>query len=114
MYQIIDYNKYFPNYDFINEYPYNKKDYISEMLVKNYKTCVFNIDVNEKKEFKKVKQIDEIMKIYFLNCDFYKIVQDRLNNYVDNDIQDLNEILIDEYRNYQNNVTGFVETSRWS
>ena len=108
----IDYTKYFKNYNFINDYCYNKDDYISEILIKNYQTSIYNTDVNNKNDVKLMKKIDSIMKIYIIDSDFQELVKKKLNDINDNYIQDLNTILISEYDNFQNNV-GNISTSRW-
>lgn len=113
MNMVIEYSKYFKNFDLINNFSFNKADYISEMLVKNYKTTIYNFDINNSIQMKKIKKIDEIMKKYIMEKDFYIFIQNRIENYFSNDIQDLNEILIIEYENFEKNINIKVETSRW-
>lgn len=108
----IDYNKYFENYNFINDFCFNKNDYISEMLLKSYQTSVYNVDVNNKEELKKIKKIDKIMKFYIIDKEFFQIVQKKLTDLDNSFTQDLNEILIEEYTEFENNVVPFT-TSRW-
>ena len=83
------------------------------MLVKNYKTTIYNSDINNSIQMKKIKKIDEIMKKYINEKAFYNFIQNRLENYFSNDIQDLNQILIKEYENFEKNINIKVETSRW-
>lgn len=109
----IDYSKYFKNYNFINDFCFNKDDYISEMLLKNYQTSIYNVDLNNKEEVQRLKKIDNIMNIYIIDQNFSKLVKNRLNDMEDNYIQDLNAILINEYNNYKNAIVKSVETSRW-
>ena len=108
----IDYVKYFKNYNFINDYCYSKDDYISEMLIKNYQTSIYNTDINNKNDVKLMKKIDNIMKIYIMDLEFFEIIQKKLKDMNDNYIQDLNTILSKEYDNFQNSV-GVISTSRW-
>lgn len=108
----IDYSKYFKNYNFINEFCFNENDYISEMLQKNYQTSVYNVDINNKKELKIVKKIDNIMKIYIIDKEFFQIIQKKLTDMDNNFIQDLNKILIEEFDNFEKDI-GLVTTSRW-
>ncbi len=109
----IDYSKYFKNYNFINDFCFNKDDYISEMLIKNYQTSIYNVDLNNKIEIKMLKKIDNIMNLYIIDQNFCQLVKNRLSDMEDNYIQDLNTILINEYNNYQNDVVKSIETSRW-
>ncbi len=109
----IDYSKYFKNYNFINDFCFNKDDYISEMLLKNYQTSIYNVDLNDKSEVKMLKKIDDIMNLYIIDQNFFQFVKSRLNDMEDNYIQDLNTILINEYNNYKTVAVKPVETSRW-
>lgn len=109
----IDYSKYFKNYNFINDFCFNKDDYISEMLLKNYQTSIYNVDLNNKEEIKMLKKIDDIMKIYIIDQNFFQLINCRLTDMEDNYIQDINAILINEYEKFKNAIVKSVETSRW-
>lgn len=108
----IDYGKIFKNYNFINEYYFDKDDYISDMLIKNYRTLIYNIDINNKLDLRFAKKIDNIMNLYIIDTDFYKNIHECLNDFENNNIQDLNQILIEEYEKYQQ-VLPVITTSRW-
>ena len=108
----IDYSKYFINYNFINNYNYDVSDYISDMLIKNYKLSIYNVDIKLEGELISLQKLDEIMGLYIKNIDFYKFVQDWLKNNDDN-IQDLNIILFNIYNLFKNDVSGFVSVSKW-
>ena len=108
----IDYGKIFKNYSSINEFCFNKNDYISDMLIKNYRTLIYNIDINNKLELRLAKKIDIIMNLYIIDIDFYKNIQDYLNDFEHSNIQDLNKILIKEYEKYQQ-ILPTITTSRW-
>ena len=53
------------------------------------------------------------MKKYINEKAFYNFIQNRFENYFSNDIQDLNQILIKEYENFEKNINIKIETSRW-
>ena len=108
----IDYGKIFKNYNFINEYCFNKEDYISDMLIKNYRTLIYNIDINNKLDLRLAKKIDNIMNLYIIDNDFYKNIHEYLNDFEHSNIQDLNEILINQYEKYQQ-ILPPISTSRW-
>lgn len=110
---VIDYSKYFKNYNFINDFSFNNEDYITELLIKNYLTNVYNADTSNRQELLLLKKIDNIMKVYITDNDFYRLVQLRLEEEIKNDIQDLNLILIEVYKLFLNNVSGSIEISRW-
>lgn len=107
------YSKYFKNYNFINDFCFNKDDYISELLIKNYQTAIYNVDINNKQEVNVLKKIDDIMKIYITDSNFFQIVQKRLNSLEDNSIQDLNTILIEEYQKFKQGLSSVIKNSRW-
>lgn len=107
------YSKYFKNYNFINDFCFNKNDYISELLIKNYQTSIYNVDLNNKQEVNMLKKIDNIMKIYIVNSDFFKVVQQSLMSMDDNSIQDLNSILLEEYQKFNQNISPVIKNSRW-
>lgn len=107
------YSKYFKNYNFINDFCFNKNDYISELLIKNYQTSIYNVDLNNKQEINMLKKIDNIMKIYIVNSDFFKVVQQSLMRMDDNSIQDLNSILLEEYQKFNQNISSVIKNSRW-
>lgn len=109
----ICYSKYFKNYNFINDFCFNKNDYISELLIKNYQTSVYNVNMNNKQEVNILKKIDDIMRIYIIDSAFFQIVQRRLNSLEDNSIQDLNTILIEEYQKFNQEVSSVITNSRW-
>lgn len=107
------YSKYFKNYNFINDFCFNQDDYISELLIKNYQTSVYNVDMNNKQEVNLLKKIDNIMYIYIIDSDFFQAVQKQLGNIEDNSTQDLNTILIDEYQKFSQHIFPVVKNSRW-
>ncbi len=109
----VDYSKYFKNYNFINDFCFNKDDYISEMLLKNYQTSIYNVDLTNKEEVKMLKKIDNIMKIYIVDQNFFQFINCNLDNMEDNYIQDINTILINEYEKFKKTMVKAVETSRW-
>lgn len=107
------YSKYFKNYNLINDFCFNQNDYISELLIKNYQTSIYNVDINNKQEVNLLKKIDNIMKIYIIDSDFFQVIQERLNNMEDNLVQDINTILIDEYEKFSQHISPVVKNSRW-
>lgn len=109
----IDYSKYFKNYNLINDFCFNKDDYISEMLLKNYQTSIYNVDLTNKEEIRMLKKIDNIMKVYIIDQKFFQFITCRLTDMEDNYIQDINTILINEYEKFKNDIVKSVETSRW-
>ena len=110
---VIDYSEIFENYNFINDFSFECEDYISDMLVKNYRTSIYNGDTTNKEDVSMLKKIDNIMKKYFIDSTFYKIIQNKLKDINDNYIQDLNIILISEYEKYESGIDGVITTSRW-
>lgn len=108
----INYGKVFKNYNFINEYCFDKDDYISDLLIKNYRTLIYNIDIKNKLDLRLAKKIDNIMNLYIIDNDFYKNIHECLNDFENSNIQDLNTILMKEYEKYQQ-VLPTITTSRW-
>lgn len=96
-------------YDTIVNFGFNNTDYISLLLINDYKKYVLS---RGNKTKNKIKQYDLIMNEYVTNKKFYKYVQDEYNNCA-NFVLDGRIYILNEYNKFLNNKVRTDLVSRW-
>ena len=109
--------KYCPNFYKIINFEYYEDDDLSERLIDVYKDYVFKVDINDKNELTKLKQVDKILDKYISDYFFRKELRSEMKKIkVRKDEDILTAIvnwIIKVFDNYEVGYTRNIYFSRW-
>ena len=108
---------YCPNYFNIVNFDFNDGDLVSEKLVNIYKNYVFSINLEDKKEIDKVKELDHVLSKYIEDYIFRSEMQKEIvtvrikkdNNILRNIVDAILKIFTD----YEEYTTRKLYISKW-
>ena len=106
-----------PNYYKIKNFDFDENDYISLKLIGIYEDYIFNIDINNNDEIKKIKEFDNILFKYINDYLFRKEVQRNVLNIKVRRGSNIVDIIVDYLINfmdiYEDGLTRNIYFARW-
>lgn len=116
------YNKkileYCPNFDKIINSDFYEGDYITGRLIKIYEEFVFNVDLKNKEDIEKLKEIDTLIKKYLDDYHFRgelrkNLLEIKVSQDVQNVVTFIVNKLIEIFHNYKEGYTRNIYIPRW-
>ena len=106
-----------PNYYNIVNFDFKENDLISEKLVNIYKSYIFSIDLQNNEEIERVHELDRVLSNYIHDYLFRSTLQKEIvtvkvkkdNNILNN----LVDIIIKIFSNYEEYTTRRIYISKW-
>lgn len=109
--------KHCPNFFKIKNYEFDENDYITLKIIGIYEEYIFNIDLTNEEEVKKIEEIDYIISKYVEDYNFRKEIQNNLLNLKIKRGSNIVEIIIDSliriFNSYEDGYTRNIYFARW-
>lgn len=107
-----------PNFYRIVNFDYFEDDYITDKLIKIYESFIFNIDIANVEEIKKVNKIDYVLGKYIDDYLFRRrmqteIVNVKIKKSCTNVLHAIVESIITIFNRYEEETTRNIYISRW-
>jgi len=108
---------YCPNYYHIVNFNFTENDLISEKLINIYKNYIFSVDIQNKEELERVKEIDRVLSNYIHDYLFRSTLQKEIVTVKvkkdTNVIKSLVDSIIKIFTNYEEYTTRKIYISKW-
>ena len=105
------------NFYKIKDFEYDSDDYITEKLLNTYEDYIFNIDIHDEEEVKRIEILDLIINKYIDDYSFRKEIKSRVRDIRvargDNIIESIVNALIKLFENYEEGYTRNIYFARW-
>ena len=110
--------KHCPYFYKIINFEYDEGDNISSKLVDIYKNFIFNIDIDNEEDLKRVEKIDFVLNKYIEDYFFRKDMKSRLldvrvSKNAPNFIKNLIDSIISAFDSYEMDYTRNIYFARW-
>ena len=109
--------KYCPNYYYIINFDFNEEDLVSDKLIRIYKNYIFSIDINNQDEVERISEFDRVLASYIKDYLFRSTLQKEIVTVkVKNEgniLQNLVDIIIKIFTNYEEYTTRNIYVSKW-
>ena len=110
--------KHCPYFYKIINFEYNENDRITSKLISIYKNYIFNIDINNEEEIKRVEKIDFVLNKYIEDYFFRKDMQNRVlsikvNKESNNLLKSVVDGIITAFDSYEMDYTRNIYFARW-
>ncbi|MBQ3021350.1 MAG: hypothetical protein IJD92_03905 [Bacilli bacterium] len=106
-----------PNFYKIKNYEFDENDYITLKIIGIYEDYIFNIDINNEEEVRKIEEIDCIISKYVDDYAFRREIQNNLLNLKvkrgSNIVEIIIENLIRIFNTYEDGYTRNIYFARW-
>lgn len=110
--------KHCPYFYKIINFEYLEDDNITSKLIDIYKNFIFNVDVTNEEDLKRVEKIDFVLNKYIEDYFFRKDMKSRLlnvkiNRNTDNILKNIVESIINAFDSYEMDYTRNIYFARW-
>lgn len=110
--------KHCPYFYKIINFEYTEDDNVTSRLIEIYKKYIFNIDINNEEDLKRVEKIDFVLNKYIEDYFFRKDMKNRLlnvrvNKNSKNLLKNLVDGIINAFDSYEMDYTRNIYFARW-